>query len=305
VLSYTLKRLGVALLVLCVVSILTFTFTNVAVDPAHAIAGEGASDSDIEAVRKAYGFDRPLHVQYVEWLGNWLSGDMGTSIRQRRPVTTMLAERFPTTMALGAFSLCLALAIGVPLGVAAAMRPNSWIDRSALTIAVLGMATPTFWFALMLMLVFGVMLRWLPVSGTDTVWHYVLPSIALAYYVIPTVMRLTRAGMIEVLSSDYIRTARAKGLRPFKVLFKHALRNALIPVVALAAVQFGHLLGGSVVVEAVFALQGVGHLAWESIKTADLPVVQAVVIVLSVFYVTLTFLSDLLNAFLDPRIRIH
>ncbi len=304
-LSYTLKRLGVALLVLCVVSILTFTFTNVAVDPAHAIAGEGASDSDIEAVRKAYGFDRPLHVQYVEWLGNWLSGDMGTSIRQRRPVTTMLAERFPTTMALGAFSLCLALAIGVPLGVAAAMRPNSWIDRSALTIAVLGMATPTFWFALMLMLVFGVMLRWLPVSGTDTVWHYVLPSIALAYYVIPTVMRLTRAGMIEVLSSDYIRTARAKGLRPFKVLFKHALRNALIPVVALAAVQFGHLLGGSVVVEAVFALQGVGHLAWESIKTADLPVVQAVVIVLSVFYVTLTFLSDLLNAFLDPRIRIH
>jgi peptide/nickel transport system permease protein len=305
VLSYTLKRLGVALLVLSVVSILTFTFTNVAVDPAHAIAGEGASDSDIEAVRKAYGFDRPLHVQYVEWLGNWLSGDMGTSIRQRRPVTTMLAERFPTTMALGAFSLCLALAIGVPLGVAAAMRPNSWIDRSALTIAVLGMATPTFWFALMLMLVFGVMLRWLPVSGTDTVWHYVLPSIALAYYVIPTVMRLTRAGMIEVLSSDYIRTARAKGLRPFKVLFKHALRNALIPVVALAAVQFGHLLGGSVVVEAVFALQGVGHLAWESIKTADLPVVQAVVIVLSVFYVTLTFLSDLLNAFLDPRIRIH
>lgn len=304
-LNYTLKRLGVALLVLSVVSVLTFGFTNVAVDPAHAIAGEGASDSDIEAVRKAYGFDRPLHVQYTEWLGNWLSGDMGTSIRQRRPVAELLAERFPTTMALGTFSLLLALSIGVPLGVAAAIRPNSWIDRSALAVAVLGMATPTFWFALMLILVFGVMLRWLPVSGTDTLWHYVLPSIALAYYVIPTVMRLTRAGMVEVLSSDYIRTARAKGLKRPQVLFKHALRNAMIPVVALAAVQFGHLLGGSVVVEAVFALQGVGYLAWESIKTADLPVVQAVVIVLSVFYVTLTFLSDLLNAFLDPRIRIH
>jgi peptide/nickel transport system permease protein len=303
-LAYAFRRLLVAFAVLLVVSVITFTFTNVAVDPALAMAGEGARDQDILRIRQQYGFDQPLHVQYVDWLGNWLSGDFGTSFRQRRPVIEMLGERMPTTMALGTFSLALAFSIAVPLGVVAALRPNSWIDRVALSFAVLGMAMPTFWFGLMLILVFGVQLRWLPISGTDSLWHFVLPSIALAYYAIPTVMRLTRAGMVEVLGSDYIRTARAKGLRAPSVLFKHALRNAVIPVVALAAVQFGHLLSGSVVVEAVFALHGVGYLAWEAINAGDLPVVQAVVVVMSVFYILLNFLADLLNATLDPRIRI-
>ena len=303
-LVYTIKRLFVALLVVFVVSLLTFTFTNVAVDPALAIAGEGASDADIALIRQQYGFDRPLHVQYGDWLSGTLTGNFGNSIRQRRPVLEMLGERFPITMSLGAFALTLALVVAVPLGVVAAMNPNTWIDRTALSIAVLGMALPTFWFGLILIIIFGVTLRWLPISGTATFAHFVLPAITLAYYSIPIIMRLTRAGMIEVLASDYIRTARAKGLLPLTVLFKHALRNAIIPVVAIAAVQFGHLLAGSVVVEAVFALHGVGFLAWESINTADLPVIQAIVLVLSVFYVVLVFLADVLNAFLDPRIRI-
>ena len=302
--AYTVKRFGIALLVVFVVSIATFTFTNVAVDPAIAISGEGATDADIEAIRVAYGFDRPLYIQYAEWLRGVATADFGTSIRQRRPVVILLGERFPTTMALGATALLIALGIAVPLGVLAALYPNSWVDRAALTIAVVGMAMPTFWFGLMLMIVFGIMLHWLPVSGTGTPLHFVMPALALSYYSIPIIMRLTRAGMIEVLASDYIRTARAKGLLPRSVLFKHALRNAVIPVVAVAAVQFGHLLGGSVVVESVFALPGIGYLAWEAINAADLPVIQAIVVVLSAFYILLVFLSDILNAFLDPRIRI-
>jgi peptide/nickel transport system permease protein len=302
--AYSLKRFGIALLVVFVVSIATFTFTNVAVDPAIAVSGEGATDADIEAIRVAYGFDRPLHIQYVEWLRGVATADFGTSIRQRRPVVILLGERFPITATLGATALLIALVIAIPLGVLAAVYPNSWIDRAALTIAVVGMAMPTFWFGLMLMIVFGIMLHWLPISGTGTPLHFIMPALALSYYSIPIIMRLTRAGMIEVLASDYVRTARAKGLLPRSVLFKHALRNAVIPVVAVAAVQFGHLLGGSVVVESVFALPGIGYLAWEAILAADLPVIQAVVVVLSAFYILLVFLSDILNAYLDPRIRI-
>ena len=303
-LAYSLKRFGVALLVVFVVSIATFTFTNLAVDPAVAISGEGATDADIQAIREAYGFDRPIHIQYADWIRGVATADFGRSIRQRRPVVILLGERFPVTATLGATALLIALAIAVPLGVLAALYPNSWIDRAALTIAVVGMAMPTFWFGLMLMIVFGIMLHWLPISGTGTPLHFIMPALALSYYSVPIIMRLTRAGMIEVLASDYIRTARAKGLLPRSVLFKHALRNAVIPVVAVAAVQFGHLLGGSVVVESVFALPGIGYLAWEAINAADLPVIQAVVVVLSSFYILLVFLSDILNAYLDPRIRI-
>ena len=188
-------------------------------------------------------------------------------------------------------------------GVLAALRPNTFIDRVAMTIAVLGQALPTFWLGLLLIILFGLILRWLPISGSDTWLHYILPSFVLGYYSTPAVMRLTRSGMLEVLASDYIRTAYAKGLTHGTVLFKHALRNAAIPVVALASVQFGHMLSGSVVIETVFAMQGVGQLAWQSISRQDFPVVQAVLLLVSMFYVWLTFASDLINAWLDPRIR--
>ena len=268
------------------------------------MAGEGATAEAIDTIRKQYGLDRPLAVQYVEWLGRALRGDFGDSLYFRTSVSALVAERMPVTLALGAAAILFALVLSVPLGVVAALRPGSWIDRLTLTIAVVGQAMPSFWFALLLMFFFGVTLGLLPISGSDTWLHFVLPAIALGYYATPAIMRLTRSGMLEVLGSDYIRTARAKGLRAPSVLFKHALRNALAPVVALAAVQLGFMLGGSVVIETVFALHGLGYLAWESIAHNDFPVVQAIVLLISLFYIVLTLLADLANAWLDPRIRI-
>ncbi len=231
------------------------------------------------------------------------SGNLGESPYFHLPVKQILGDRIGVTLTLGACSLIFALVISIPMGVLAAIRPNTWWDRTALGISVVGQAMPSFWFGLILIIIFAVHLRILPVSGSDSWKHYVLPTITLGYYATPAFMRLLRSGMMEVLASDYIRTARAKGLRWPKVLFKHALRNAVIPVVSLAAVQLGFMLGGSIVVESVFALHGIGYLAWESIGRSDLPVVQAIVLLLSMIYVFLTFLSDILNAVLDPRIR--
>jgi peptide/nickel transport system permease protein len=303
-LAFALKRTLVALLVAVTVSIISFSLLRLSGDLAQALAGPSSTAADVEAVRKAYGLDQPLLVQYLDWAGKALRGDFGSSFFFKEPVWSMIGARLPITMTLGVCALLFALVIAIPLGVVAAVRPNSWVDRLALTVSVFGQALPSFWFALMLMILFGLQLRWLPISGTGTWKHFVMPSIALGYYGMPAFMRLTRAGMMEVLASDYIRTARAKGLRPPAVLFKHALRNAVIPVVAVAAVQFGFLLGGSIVIESVFALHGVGYLAWESISRADFPVVQAVVLILATIYVVLTLVADLLNAFLDPRIRV-
>jgi peptide/nickel transport system permease protein len=303
-LAFTTKRLGVALLVALTVSLITFSMIYVSGDPAIAIAGEGARPQDIEAIRKFYGFDRPIIVQYLDWLAGALRGDFGRSFTLRQPVADVIFDRLPVTMVLGASAIAFALLLAIPLGVLAAVRPNSILDRFALTIAVVGQAMPTFWFALTLILWLGVYWRLLPITGSSSWQNFVMPAIALGYYVTPAVMRLTRAGVLEVLSSDYIRTARAKGLRPLTVLFKHALRNAIIPVVSLSAVQFGFMLGGSIVIETIFQINGLGYLAWESIQRKDLPTMQAIVLVLSVIYVGLTLAADLLNAFLDPRLRV-
>lgn len=302
-LIFVIKRLGLAVAVAIAVSIIAFLLLRLAGDVATALTGPGATQADIEAVRERYGLDRPVIVQYVEWLMLALQGDLGTSIYFDKPVVQIIGERIGTTMTLGALGLLFAIALAVPAGIAAGARPNSWIDRAALGIAVVGQAMPSFWFALLLMLVFGVHLQILPISGSDTLVHFVMPAVALGYYATPAIMRLTRAGMIEVLGSDYIRTARAKGLLPGRVLFKHALRNAIVPVVALAAVQFGFMLGGSIVIETIFSLHGVGYLGWISIARSDFPVVQGIVLMLSVIYVLMVFVADILNAWLDPRIR--
>lgn len=302
-LMYTLKRLGLALLVIVSVSLVSFMLTRVSGDPAIALAGEGASSEEIEFVRVHYGFDRPLIIQYLTWAGRALHGDLGESPYMNVAVTEMLKERVGVTMILGVCALSFAMILAIPLGVLASIRPNSWIDRAALTISVVGQAMPAFWFGLVMIIVFGVYLRWLPISGSDTWKHFVMPSIALGYYATPAIMRLVRSGMLEVLASDHIRTARAKGLRWPKILFKHALRNAILPVVAVATVQLGFMLGGSIVIESVFAFNGLGNLAWVSIARSDLPVIQAIVLLLATIFVFLTFISDLLNAFLDPRIR--
>jgi peptide/nickel transport system permease protein len=304
-LVYTLKRLLLAAAVTLVVSALSFGLLYLSGDPATAIGGEGATDADILFIRKTYGFDQPIAVQYLTWIGKAVRGEFGMSYYFRLPVSQILAARLPVTLILGFLSILFALVLSVPLGVIAAIRPNSWIDRLALFLSVMGQAMPSFWLGLMLIVLLSVWLPLLPPSGTEGWEYYIMPTIVLGYYAMPAIMRLTRAGMMEVLASDYIRTARAKGLLSRSVLFKHALRNAIIPVVSVSAVQFGFMLGGSIVVETVFALQGVGYLAWESIKRSDFPTVQAVILVFALIYIVLTLIADLLNGWLDPRIRVN
>jgi len=303
-LNFAMRRILMSILVAITVSIIAFFLVRVSGDVAIALAGEEASAEDISEIREIYGLDRPIIIQYVDWLGKAVQGDFGESLFFPETVWELVATRLPTTLRLALAGLVISLLIGIPFGVIAALRPNSWIDRLSMTIAVAGQAIPTFWMALMLMVLFGLMLGWTPISGDESWQHFILPAVTLGYYSTPPIMRLTRSGMLEVLSADYIRTAYAKGLHPAPVLFKHALRNAVIPVVALASVQFGHMLSGAIVIESVFAMQGIGYLAWESILRKDIAVIQTILLVVCLFYVFLTVLSDLLNAWLDPRIRV-
>ncbi len=302
--AYLLKRLGLAVLVALTVSVIAYMLLYLSGDPALAIAGEGARQADIDLIRKTYGFDRPLIVQYGDWLLKLLQGNLGVSMYFKTDVAPLIFSKLETTLLLALYALAVALVISVPLGVLAAIYKNSWIDRLCLAVAVVGQAMPNFFFALILIMLFSISWRLLPVSGSGTWQHFVMPAITLGYYAAPAFMRLIRAGMIEVLSADYIRTARAKGLPTHTVIFKHALRNAIVPVVALAAVQLGFLLGGSIVIETIFALDGLGYLAYQSITFKDYPVTQIIVLLLSVIYILLTLASDIANAWLDPRIRV-
>lgn len=302
-LVFLLRRLAVAVLVAMTVLTLSFMLTRLSGDLAISIAGPNATQQDVETIRVAYGLDRPLAVQYLDWMGRAVLGDFGTSYFFRERVADLIAHRLPITLTLGLVGLSIALVVAIPLGILAAVREGSWVDRGVMLVALIGQAMPSFWLGLLLMILLGLQLQWLPISGTGSWEHYVMPGIVLSFSAIPALMRLTRSGMIEALSSDYIRTARAKGLSRLSILAKHALRNAAIPVVSIAAVQLGFMLGGSIVIETVFALHGVGFLAWESISKNDFPVVQAVVLVLALIYIALTLLADLLNAALDPRLR--
>jgi ABC-type dipeptide/oligopeptide/nickel transport system permease component len=302
-LGYAFRRLIVGLSVMLTVAVVSFMLLHLSGDLATAIAGPESSAADVEKVRVQYGLDRPITTQFADWLGAAVRLDFGRSFYFQNTVMELVGERLPVTLKLGAVALLLAVIVAIPLGVLAAIYRDSWVDRVALLVAVVGQAMPNFWFALTLVLLFAVGLKWLPVAGNTSWQHFVLPAIALGYYAMPSLMRLTRAGMLDVLGSDYIRTARAKGLSPARVVFKHALRNAIIPVMALAAVELGFMLGGSVVIESVYSLQGLGQLAWDSISRNDYPVVQAVVLIIAVFYIGLTFVADVINAALDPRMR--
>lgn len=302
-LRFALRRLTVALLVALTVMVLSFMLTRVSGDLAISIAGASATQADVEIIRRAYGLDRPLVVQFLDWIGRAALGDFGESYFFKARVADLIAERMPITLTLGLTGLAIALLVSIPLGMLAAVRENTWVDRLVQVVAMIGQAMPSFWLGLILMITLGLQLGWLPISGTGGPEHYVMPGIVLAFSAIPALTRLTRSGMIQALGSDYIRTARAKGLSRLSILGKHALRNAAIPVVSIAAVQLGFMLGGSIVIETVFALHGVGFLAWESISKNDFPVVQAVVLVLALIYIALTMAADLLNALLDPRLR--
>lgn len=300
---FFVRRLTVAVLVALTVLTLAFLLTRLSGDLAISIAGPNATAADVETIRQVYGLNRPLYVQYFDWLGRALQGDFGESFFFRDRVANLIASRMSVTITLGLVGLGIALVVSLPLGILAAVREGTWVDRLVSLVALIGQAMPSFWLGLVLMVVFGLQLGWLPISGTGSWEHYVMPGVVLAFSAIPSLTRLTRSGMIEALASDYIRTARAKGLTRFSILVKHGFRNAAIPVVSIAAVQLGFMLGGSIVIETVFALHGIGYLAWESISKNDFPVVQAVVLVLALIYIGLTLLADLFNAVLDPRLR--
>jgi len=303
-LIYLAKRFGLSVVVALCASVLAFSLLRLQGNAATALAGEGARPEDIAIIIRTYGLDRPMVLQYLSWLGDVLRGDFGDSYFFRRPVADLIFSKIGNTLILALLSLTIALAIAVPLGVLAAVFSGSWIDRLCAMISLVGQALPSFFLALCLIMIFAIKLRWLPASGDDSWRHFVLPAVTLGYYITPPFMRLVRAGMIDALANDYVRTARAKGLPAQRVILKHALRNALVPVVGLVAVQLGLLIGGSVVIESIFALDGLGYLAYQSIGYRDFPVLQAVVLLLSVLYVVLTLVADLVNAWLDPRLRV-
>lgn len=303
-LKFILKRLALGIAVAITVSIATFMLLNMSGDPAEMLAGEDADQETVEEIRVQYGFDRPLYEQYGSWIVRLAHGDFGDSLYWKKPVLDLFVERAPITLQLAFAALSITTIVGLLLGVLAALRPNGWLDRFALSFGTAAQAIPNFWLGLMMIILLGVMIPIFPVSGDSTWVHFVLPAFVLGMSAVPQVLRLTRAGMIEVLGSDYIRTARAKGFQPTQVLFRHALRNALLPVVSVLAIQLGYKLGGSVVTESVFAINGLGRLAYESILGGDVPTVQMLVFMFAIIFIVLTMLGDILNAWLDPRVRV-
>ncbi|MCL0095724.1 ABC transporter permease [Dehalococcoidia bacterium] len=271
--------------------------------PAVAIAGVHATPEFVEQVRRDLGLDRPLHTQYFIFMGNLLRGDLGVSTRTGRPAATEIWDKFPNTVELAMASMLVASVIGIIAGVISATRQHSIFDSGSMLVALFGVSVPVFWLGLMLMLIFSVMLGWLPAVGRGTIWHLILPAITLGAASAAIFARMTRSSMLEVLHQDFITTVRAKGLRERIVIYKHALKNALIPVVTIIGLRFGTLLGGAVLTETVFAWPGVGRLMVDSIMARDYPVVQGTVLLLAGTFVFVNLFVDILYSFLDPRIR--
>ena len=285
------------------ISFVTFFLLNIFTDPAQAVAGEEALFEEIEQVRKQYGFDRPIIVRYYEWLGGIFRGDFGESYYWKKPVGTLLIDRAPQTITLALMSVGVTILVAIPLGIFAALNPNSIIDRFALTVAVSAQAVPNFWLGLVLIIIFAVNFPIFPVSGDKSYYHFILPSIVLGTSSVPPVMRLMRTGLLDVINSDYIRTARSIGFYGWRLVIKHAMRNAILPVVSVIAVQLGHKFGGSLITESIFAINGLGRLALLSILGADIPTVQILIFVFAITFIVFNLLSDILNAYLDPRLR--
>src|ERR687891_2737892 len=300
---YLLGRVVQTVLSMLVVVSIVFVLTRLSGNPVLLLLDVNATGGDQEFLPRHLGLDKPLPIQYVIYVKNIFLGDFGNSILTRRPVTEHLWERLPATIELGFFAMFLSVLIGVPLGMYSAVRRGGTMDSGARVFAVLGQSMPTFWLGLMLILFFGVVLGVLPAGGRGTVWHLILPAFTLGYFTSAAILRLTRSAMLEVLGSDYIKFARLKGLHEQVVLWKHGLRNALLPVVTFAVLLFVQFLGGAVVTETVFAWPGLGRLILESITTRDYPIVQAGVLVLSALYLTGNLCVDLLYSYLNPKIR--
>ena len=304
-LTYILQRLLSALLVIFgVVSIVFLLIHMIPGDPVEIMLGESASTADREVLRSALGLDQPVWLQFQQYLAGLLQLDMGNSIHFRRPVSDLLLERLPATGLLAAVTLLITVLLALPLGILAAVRRDSAWDSGAMTFSMLGVSIPNFWLGPILILVFSLWLGWFPVSGRSGFGSVILPALTLSTGLIAVLSRMVRSSMLEVLGEDYIRTAKAKGLPPRRVILHHGLRNAMLPVITLLGLQLGALLAGAVITETVFSWPGVGLLTIESIQSRDYPVVQACVLLISVTYVLVNLLTDLAYAWIDPRIRL-
>jgi len=303
VLRLALRRLAALVPVLLGVSTGVFLMLHlVPGDPARLVAGQEASAQDVHDVRQSLGLDAPLLEQYARFLGRVVKADFGVSFRTKRPVAKEIGARYGNTILLGVAALTFAVLIGTLLGTVSAMRPNGWIDHVSLLLSMVGISMPTFFLGLLLMLLFSVEFQWFPLAGADSLRHLVLPAITLGLPSAAVIARMVRTSLMEVLQSDYVRTARAKGATELQIMRRHAFRNAMVPVVTVTGLQMGYLLGGAVIVETVFAWPGLGQLVVQAISARDFPVVQAAVLILAVTFVFVNLLTDLAYGLLDPRI---
>ncbi len=299
------RRAITAVFTLALLVTALFFFLNVVGNPLSMMLGEKGTAAQAEAIKTRLGLNKPLPVRYVEYVAGIFQGDLGTSWRTRRPVMEMIIERVPATLRLGTLALVLGLSFAIPIGLLAALRPGSWIDSFSRVIAVIANSLPSFWLAILLIILFSVYLGVLPSTGRGSWKHLVMPSVVLATATIPLIMRVTRSAMLEVLNKDYVRTARSKGLSEKAVIARHALRNAMIPVTTVAALRVGEIIGGTVIIETVFAYPGVGRVTIEAMQFRDYPVVIATVGFVAAAIMIVTLITDILYTFLDPRIRLQ
>jgi peptide/nickel transport system permease protein len=303
---FILRRLMQTLpVVIGVTFVVFFIMQLVPGDPAVLLAGEGASKETIEAIREQLGLNRPLFVQYFDYLINIFRGDFGVSLKNSQPVLDEILVRLPITIELAFFSILITIVLGMAAGIISAIKPYSLTDTSVMIVALLGISLPSFWFGLMMMYFFSVKLQILPVAGWDSILHIILPALTLGAGGAAIVARMTRSSMLEVIRQDYIRTARAKGIRERVIVYKHALRNALIPVITVVGLQFGALLGGTVLVESIFAINGLGRMIVDAIRMRDLPMVQGGVLVASLVFVVVNLFVDVLYRFFNKRIELN
>lgn len=304
-LRYTIKRVvGVLPTLIIVVTFVFFFVRMIPGDPARLVAGEQATLDAVEAVRVQLGLDQPIHIQYLKYVGGLLQGDLGMSLRTKRPVLTEVAARYGNTMALTFASLVWSTVVGVILGVWSGKNRGKWQDFTGMTLAVSGISLPNFWIGFLLIMAFSVKLRWFPTTGVGSWKNLVLPAIALGTSIAAIIARFTRSSIVEVLKEDYIRTARAKGLKEKTVTWGHAFRNSMISVVTVVGLQFGFLLGGSVVTEAVFAYPGLGQLLVESVNYRDYPAIQSLILIFSLQFIIINLIVDILYAVLNPEIKL-
>jgi peptide/nickel transport system permease protein len=306
VLRYFLRRVLLAIPVLLGVATLVFSLIHlVPGDPAQAMLGDGAAPTDIAELRTNLGLDQPLFTQYVSFLRHAITGDLGKSFRTGQPVTTMIVERIPATAELAIAAMLVAIVLAIPLGVVAAVWRGTAIDYGAMTFALAGVSIPNFWLGPLLAIVFAVELRWLPVSGRGTLAHLVLPAISLGLALAAILARMTRASLLDELGELYVRAARARGVSNAAAITSHALRNSMVPLLTIIALQFGAVLTGAVITETIFAWPGIGRLLIQSIGFRDYPMVQGCILLIAVTYVAVNLITDLMYGVLDPRIRIE